>query len=121
MTRAGGKSYSKQDVLERFRASRKTREGEQRWLAYLLDSLAVLLLLADRGLQSGLYSIASTGLLDNTIVLLLIVVMAPLAVLVFIASRLASQVPTWVGWGFLVLLALLWIFPIVMHHLSGVL
>lgn len=121
MTRAGGKSYSKQGVLERFRASRKIREGEQLWLAYLLDSLAVLLLLADRGLQSGRYYIASTGLLDYTIVMLPVSVLAPLAILVFIASRFASQVPTWVGWVFLALLAVLWIFPNVMHYLSGVL
>jgi hypothetical protein len=69
------RDYSKSAVLGRFRSARKAREKEIVWLAWLLDIIALMLLIA----------------LGWTLP----------AVLVFVGARFASRVPTLIGWGFL--------------------
>lgn len=79
MSEGEPRTYSKEAVLNRFRAARKTRERELLWLAYALDVAALFVLIA----------------LGWTLV----------SVLVFVAARFASRVPTPIGWGFLAALA----------------
>ncbi|MAC89291.1 hypothetical protein [Maricaulis sp.] len=72
-------AFSKGAVLERLRAARKKREGEVTWLAWVLDALAVFILIAQ----------------GWTLI----------AIFVFVAARFAARVPTLIGWGFLAALA----------------